>query len=150
MKMMLEDIKREKYIQSIEVEIENEVKKNISENQKEYYLREKMKVIQDELGDKVKKETEIDDLKKKILECNMPKEMEEKALVELSRYSSMGIASGEASIARTYIDFLISLPWSVEAADSKDIKKTKEQLDKDHYGLERVKERILEYLAYGS
>lgn len=147
MKMMLEDIKREKYIQSIEVEIENEVKKNISENQKEYYLREKMKVIQDELGDKVKKETEIDDLKKKILECKMPKEMEEKALIELSRYSSMGIASGEASIARTYIDFLVSLPWSVEAADSKDIKKTKEQLDKDHYGLERVKERILEYLA---
>ncbi|MDD4212536.1 MAG: endopeptidase La [Bacilli bacterium] len=147
MKMMLEDIKREKYIQTIETEIENEVKKNISENQKEYYLREKMKVIQDELGDKVKKESEIDELKKKILDCKMPKEMEEKALTELSRYSSMGIASGEASIARTYIDFIISLPWSVEATDSQDIKKTKEQLDKDHYGLERVKERILEYLA---
>ncbi|MFA7126719.1 MAG: endopeptidase La, partial [Bacilli bacterium] len=147
MKMMLQDIKREKYIQTIETQIENEVKKNITENQKEYYLREKMKVIQDELGDKVKKETEIDELKDKIKACKMPKEMEEKVLIELSRYSSMGIASGEASIARTYIDFVISLPWSIEAPDSKDIKKTKEQLDKDHYGLERVKERILEYLA---
>ncbi len=147
MKMMLEDIKREKYIQTLEDEIEKEVKKNISENQKEYYLREKIKVIQDELGDRVKKETEIDELRQKILACKMPKEMEEKALIELNRYSTLGIASGESSIARTYLDFIISLPWSVEAEDSKDIKKTKEQLDKDHYGLEKVKERILEYLA---
>lgn len=144
---MLQDIKREKYIKSIEADIENEVKKVINENQKEYYLREKMKVIQDELGDKVKKESEIDELKRKILECKMPPAMEEKALVELNRYSSLSAASGENSIARTYIDFIISLPWSKASKDSTDIAKAKEQLDKDHYGLNKVKERILEYLA---
>ncbi len=147
LKFMLQDIKREKYIQSIESDIENEVKKVISDNQKEYYLREKMKVIQDELGDKAKKESEIDELKKKILDAKMPKEIEEKALNELSRYSSLSSASGENAIARTYLDFLISLPWSKQSNDSKDIKKAKEQLDKDHFGLEKVKERILEYLA---
>jgi ATP-dependent Lon protease len=147
LKFMLQDIKREKYIQTIEADIENEVKKVIGENQKEYYLREKMKVIQDELGDKAKKESEIDELKRKILEVKMPKEVEEKALNELSRYSSLSSASGENSIARTYLDFIISLPWSVESKDSKDIRKAKEQLDRDHFGLDKVKERILEYLA---
>lgn len=147
LKYMLQDIKREKYIQSIETDIENEVKKVINENQKEYYLREKMKVIQDELGDKAKKETEIDELKRKILECKMPKAMEEKALAELNRYSSLSAASGENSISRTYLDFIISLPWSTASNDSKDINQAKEQLDRDHYGLNQVKERILEYLA---
>lgn len=147
LKYMLQDIKREKYIQSIETDIENEVKKVINENQKEYYLREKMKVIQDELGDKAKKETEIDELKRKILECKMPKSMEEKALAELNRYSSLSAASGENSISRTYLDFIISLPWSTASNDSKDINQAKEQLDRDHYGLNQVKERILEYLA---
>ena len=144
---MLEDIKREKYILKLENEIENEVRKSINESQKEYYLREKMRVIQDELGDKVKKETDIEDLKKKILALKMPKGMEEKALNELSRYSSMSMASAESSIVKTYLDFVISLPWTKESDESRDIKKAKEQLDKDHYGLEIVKERILEYLA---
>ncbi len=147
LKYMLQDIKREKYIQSIETKIDDEVKKSISENQKEYYLREKLKVIQDELGDKVKKESEIDELREKILEAKMPKEIEEKALNELARYSTLSIASGENAIARTYIDFLIALPWSKASQDTNDIKKAKEQLDKDHYGLDRVKDRILEYLA---
>ena len=147
LKLMLQDIKREKYIQSIETQIENEVKKAINENQKEYYLREKMRVIQDELGDKARKETEIDELKQKILDCKMPKEIEEKALNELSRYSSLSVASGESAIARTYLDFMISLPWSVESKESNDIRKAKEQLDRDHYGLDKVKDRILEYLA---
>ncbi len=131
----------------LEEDIENEVRKSINESQKEYYLREKMRVIQDELGDKVKKETDIDELRKKILDAKMPKSMEEKALNELSRYSSMSSASAESSIVRTYLDFIISLPWSKESKESKDIKKAKEQLDKDHYGLEIVKERILEYLV---
>lgn len=147
LKYILQDIKKEKYIQTIEASIDNEVKKVISENQKEYYLREKMKVIQDELGDKAKKETEIDELRKKILEAKMPKDIEEKALNELARYSSLSSASGENAISRTYLDFLIALPWSVESIDTTDIRKAKEQLDKDHYGLEKVKERILEYLA---
>jgi len=144
---MLEDIKREKYIRSIENEIDQEVRKSISESQKEYYLREKMRVIQDELGDKVNKETDIDEMRKKILAAKMPKEMEEKALTELNRYSSLNSASGESSILRSYLDFIISLPWSNESKENNDIRKAKEQLDNDHYGLEAVKERILEYLA---
>lgn len=147
LKYMLEDIKREKYIKTIEANIENEVKKSISENQKEYYLREKIRVIQDELGDKVKKESEIEELRRKILEAKMPDYMEEKALSELNRYSTLSSGSGENNIARTYLDFVISLPWSVASADTKDINKAKEQLDRDHYGLEKVKDRILEYLA---
>jgi len=144
---MLEDIKREKQIQEIEAEIESKVKKTINDNQKEYYLREKMRVIQDELGDKAKKETEIDELREKILAKKMPKAMEEKALQELNRYASLSSASGENAISRTYLDFIISLPWSNESVDTNDINKAKEQLDKDHYGLDKVKDRILEYLA---
>ena len=144
---LLEDIKAEKYIESIEHQIEDEVRKVINESQKEYYLREKMKVIQNELGDKVKKETEIDELKEKIKSLGMPKEMEEKALQEVARYSSMNMAAGESTVSKTYLDFIISLPWSYATPDCNDIKVAKEQLDKDHYGLEKVKERILEYLA---
>ncbi|MGD9605497.1 MAG: endopeptidase La [Bacilli bacterium] len=147
LRFMLEDIKREKYIRNLELDIENQVKKSISESQKEYYLREKMKIIQDELGDKVKRETDIDELKRKILEAKMPPTIEEKALNELQRYSSLNNTTGESGVVRTYLDFLIALPWSKESKETNDIKKAKEQLDSDHYGLEIVKERILEYLA---
>ncbi len=147
LRYMLEDLKREKYIRALEMNIENEVRKSISESQKEYYLREKMKVIQDELGEKAKKETDIEELRKKILAAKMPKSMEEKALAELNRYASLSVASGESAIIRTYLDFVIALPWSKESKDTNDIKKAKAQLDRDHYGLENVKERILEYLA---
>ena len=114
LRYMLEDLKREKYIRTLEMNIENEVRKAINENQKEYYLREKMKVIQDELGDKAKKDTEIEELKKKILKAKMPKTMEEKALNELNRYASLSSASGESAIIKTYLDFVIALPWSKE------------------------------------
>jgi ATP-dependent Lon protease len=147
LRFMLEDLTREKFIRNIETNIENEVRKSINENQKEYYLREKMKVIQDELGDKAKKDTEIDDLKKKIIEAKMPKAMEEKSLQELSRYSTLSNSSGESAIIKTYLDFIVALPWSKESKESKDIRKAKDQLDQDHYGLDVVKDRILEYLA---
>ena len=147
LKYLLEDIQTEKYIESIEHDIEAEVRKVINDSQKEYYLREKMRVIQNELGDKVKKETEIDELREKIKNLGMPKEIEEKALQEVARYSSMNLASGESTVSKTYLDFIISLPWSYATPDCNDIKVAKEQLDKDHYGLEKVKERILEYLA---
>lgn len=144
---ILQDLKKELDMKQLENEIEQKVRQNINDNQKEYYLREKMRVIQDELGDKVKKETEIEELKKKILDCKMPKNIEEKALNELNRYSMYGINSGESGIVRTYLDFLIALPWYKESKNQKNILKAKEQLDKDHYGLERVKSRVLEYLA---
>lgn len=147
LKYIVEDVKREKVYSEIDIKIEEEVRHSISESQKEYYLREKMKAIQNELGDKARKESDIEELRKKILDCKMPKDIENKALKELNRYASLGQASGESSISRTYLDFLVSLPWSKESVDNKDIKVAKDQLDSDHYGLETVKDRILEYLA---
>ncbi len=147
LQMLLEDIKRQQYFAQIEGEIEQEVKKNINESQKEYYLREKMKVIQDELGDKAKKETDIEELRKKIKNAKLPEEFEKKLLNELNRYASASSNSPEGGIIRTYIDFVLSLPWHEESEDCNDITKAKEVLDHDHYGLEKVKERILEYLA---
>ena len=147
LRFLVEDIKRENQFYQLDAKIEEDVRKSINESQKEYYLREKMKAIQNELGDKARKETEIDELRNKILELKMPKSVEEKALNELNRYSMMSNMSGESSVVRTYLDFITSLPWSKSSVDNKDIKKAKDQLDADHYGLEKVKERILEYLA---
>jgi ATP-dependent Lon protease len=144
---LLEDIEKEKYMSQIENEINMAVKKNIDENQKEYYLREKMKAIQEELGDKVKKESDIEDLKKKILDKKMPAHIEEKALYELSRYQSLPASSGESGVIRTYLDFLVDIPWHEESIDETDINKAEAALDSTHFGLEKVKERIIEYLA---
>ena len=144
---LLQDVRNEKVVLEIEEEIDSKVRQNVNENQKEFYLREKMKVIQEELGDKAKKESDIEELRRKILEAKMPKSMEEKALNELSRYAMLSSASGESSVSRTYLDFIISLPWSKASEDCDDLGKAKEQLDKDHYGLNKVKDRILEYLA---
>lgn len=145
--LLLADVRNEKEVLKIEEEIDGKVRENVNENQKEFYLREKMKVIQEQLGDKAKKESDIEELRKKILDCKMPKQMEEKALNELSRYSMLSAASGESNISRTYLDFIISLPWSKASIDCDDLVKAKEQLDTDHYGLNKVKDRILEYLA---
>ena len=144
---LLEDIEKEKYMSQIENEINMTVKKNIDENQKEYYLREKMKAIQEELGDKVKKESDIEELKQKILDKKMPKHIEEKAMYELSRYQSLPASSGESGVIRTYLDFLVDLPWTEVSVDETDINKAETALDSTHFGLEKVKERIIEYLA---
>jgi len=144
---LLADIEKEKYMHEIENEINITVKKNIDENQKEYYLREKMRAIQEELGDKVKKESDIEELKTKILAKKMPKHVEEKAMYELSRYQSLPTASGESGVIRTYLDFLVDLPWHEVTIDEKDISKAEAALDSTHFGLEKVKERIIEYLA---
>ena len=144
---LLADIEKEKYMHSIEDEINKTVKKNIDENQKEYYLREKMRAIQEELGDKVKKESDIEELKTKIKAKKMPEHIEEKAMYELSRYQSLPAASGESGVIRTYLDFLVDLPWHEVTTDEKDIAKAERALDSTHFGLEKVKERIIEYLA---
>src|SRR5690606_31278284 len=116
-------------------------------NQKEYYLREKMRAIQNELGDKAKREDEIDELREAIKKARMPKNIEEKALQELSRYQSTPSAMAESQIIKTYLDFLVALPWKKGTKDSNDLSKVQAKLDKNHYGLEKVKERIIEYLA---
>ncbi len=144
---LLEDIEKEKYMTQIENQINMAVKKNIDENQKEYYLREKMKAIQEELGDKVKKESDIEALKVKILAKKMPKNIEEKAMYELQRYQSLPASSGESGVIRTYLDLLVDLPWHEVSVDETDINKAEKALDSTHFGLEKVKERIIEYLA---
>ncbi len=144
---LLEDVEKEKYMSQIENEINMTVKRNIDENQKEYYLREKMRAIQEELGDKVKKESDIEDLKEKIKAKKMPAHIEEKALYELTRYQALPAASGESGVIRTYLDFLIDLPWHEVSIDEADISKAERALDSTHFGLEKVKERIIEYLA---
>ncbi len=144
---LLEDIEKEKYMGQIENQINMTVKRNIDENQKEYYLREKMRAIQEELGDKAKKESDIEDLKKKVLDKKMPKHIEDKALYELQRYTTLPASSGESGVIRTYLDFLIDLPWHEVSVDETDIKKAEAALDSTHFGLEKVKGRIIEYLA---
>ena len=147
LKLILEDLNKLKMIADLEQRINEDVKKAIDENQKEYYLREKMRAIQNELGDKAKKEEEIDKLREDIKKAKMPIHIEEKALQELSRYQSTPSAMAESQIIKTYLDFIVSLPWNESSKDLNDLAKVQDNLDKNHYGLENVKERIIEYLA---
>ncbi|WP_026391451.1 endopeptidase La [Haploplasma modicum] len=147
LKMLLSDISHLKMIIDLEKKLNDEVKKSIDENQKEYYLREKMRAIQNELGDKARKEEEIEELREKIISAKMPLLVEEKALQELARLQSTPAQMAESSIIKTYLDFLVALPWYKVSEDLNDLSKVQESLDKNHYGLEKVKDRIVEYLA---
>ncbi len=127
--------------------IQSRVKKQMEKAQKEYYLNEKMKAIQKELGRKDEKGNEVDDLKKKIDQARMPKEVEEKAIQELKRLESMPPMSAEATVSRNYLDWLIAVPWHKKTKESRDLKRAEAILNEDHYGLDKIKERILEFLA---
>ncbi len=127
--------------------IQSRVKKQMEKAQKEYYLNEKMKAIQKELGRKDDKGNEIDDLKKKIEQSKMPKDVEEKAIQELKRLEAMPPMSAEATVSRNYLDWLIAVPWHKKSRESRDLKRAEEILHADHYGLEKIKDRILEFLA---
>ena len=127
--------------------IQSRVKKQMEKAQKEYYLNEKMKAIQKELGRKDEKGNEVDDLKKKIEQSRMPKDVEEKAIQELKRLESMPPMSAEATVSRNYLDWLIAVPWHKKTKESKDLKLAETILNEDHYGLEKIKERVLEFLA---
>ncbi len=144
---ILVDIKKVKFYSDLEQKIENDVRRNMNEAQKEFYLREKMHAIQEELGDKAKKDSDIEDLRKRIKEAKLPKTMEEKALDELNRFQIIPSTSPESGIIQTYLDFVLDLPWSKASEDCNDINLAKKILDEDHYGLDKVKDRILEYLA---
>jgi ATP-dependent Lon protease len=122
--------------------IQSRVKKQMEKAQKEYYLNEKMKAIQ-----KDEKGNEVDDLKKKIETAKMPKDIEEKAIQELKRLEAMPPMSAEATVSRNYLDWLIAVPWHKKTRESRDLKRAEEILNEDHYGLEKIKERILEFLA---
>lgn len=147
LKMLLEDVSRQKMITKLEQKLNEDVKKSIDENQKEYYLREKMRAIQNELGDKVRREEEIEQLREKIVEAKMPGNIEEKALAELARLNSTPAQMAESSIIKNYLDFLVELPWHEQSEDLNDLIAVQASLDKNHYGLEKVKDRIVEYLA---
>jgi ATP-dependent Lon protease len=127
--------------------IRDQVKGEIDKTQREYYLREQLKAIQKELGEMDEKTAEINELKDKIEKAKMPKEVREVALKEVDRLARMPPAAAEYTVSRTYLDWLIALPWSVSSEDNLDIKRAKQVLDEDHYNLEKVKERIIEYLA---
>ncbi len=127
--------------------IQSRVKKQMEKAQKEYYLNEKMKAIQKELGRKDEKGSEIDELKKKIETARMPKDVEEKAIQELKRLEAMPPMSAEATVSRNYLDWLIAVPWHKKTRESRDLKRAEEILNVDHYGLEKIKDRILEFLA---
>ena len=127
--------------------IQSRVKKQMEKAQKEYYLNEKMKAIQKELGRKDDKGNEVDELKKKIEQAKMPQEVEEKAIQELKRLEAMPPMSAEATVSRNYLDWLIAVPWFKRTKESRDLKRAEEILNEDHYGLEKIKDRILEFLA---
>src|SRR6187455_2999580 len=127
--------------------IQSRVKKQMEKAQKEYYLNEKMKAIQKELGRKEDKGNEIEDLKKKIEDGRMPKDVEEKAMQELRRLEAMPPMSAEATVSRNYLDWLIAVPWQKKSKESRDLKRAEEILHQDHHGLEKIKDRILEFLA---
>src|SRR5689334_7585244 len=130
--------------------IQSRVKKQMEKAQKEYYLNEKMKAIQKELGRKDEKGNEIDELKKKIEQSKMPKEVEEKAIQELKRLEAMPPMSAEATVSRNYLDWLIAVPWYKKTRENRDLKHAETVLHEDHYGLEKIKDRILEFLAVRS
>ena len=134
-------------ILQVEKKIRGRVKSQMEKSQREYYLNEQMKAIQNELGDMEDVPNEIDDLANKIKKVGMHKEAKGKADSELNKLRMMSPMSAEATVVRNYIDWLISVPWKKRSKVSKDILKAEEILEADHYGLEKVKERILEYLA---
>jgi len=127
--------------------IQSEVQSEMSKTQREYYLREQMKAIQKELGDADDRTQEIDTLRRKIETAGMTEEAGKEALRELDRLAKMPPAAAEYTVARTYIDWLVSMPWQQETADNADIAGARAILDEDHEGVEKIKERILEYLA---
>lgn len=145
--IILQEIESEKELSQIENKINDKVKTRIEESQKEYYLREKMRAIKEELGDVPDTDKDVDAIRKRLDENPYPETIKEKVKDELSRYEMLPAASGETGVIKTYIDWLMDLPWWQESTDNADLNAAAERLDEDHYGLEKIKERILEYLA---
>ncbi|PJI91522.1 ATP-dependent Lon protease [Yoonia maricola] len=131
----------------VEKKIKTRVKSQMERTQREYYLNEQMKAIQKELGDGEEGQNEVDELEAKIAETKLSKEAREKVDAELKKLKNMSPMSAEATVVRNYMDWILGVPWGVKSRTKKDLHKAQEVLDNDHYGLEKVKERIVEYLA---
>ena len=145
--LILQEMESEKELSVIENKINDKVKNRIEENQKEYYLREKMRAIKEELGDVAEADKDADEIRKRLDENPYPENIKKKVKEELSRYEMLPAASGETGVIKTYIDWVMDLPWWQESKDNENLQEASDILDADHYGLEKVKERILEYLA---
>ncbi|WP_248927442.1 endopeptidase La [Paenibacillus hamazuiensis] len=144
---LLNILNNEREVLELERKISQRVKKQMEKTQKEYYLREQMKAIQKELGDKEGRAGEVEELRNQLAEAGVPDKVREKIEKEIDRLEKMPATSAEGGVIRNYIDWLLTLPWSKQTEDDLDIKKAEEILDEDHFGLEKPKERVLEYLA---
>ncbi len=140
-------LRKELAVSIMQDKIESQAKDEMSKSQREYYLREQMHALKKELGDVDDRSEELDELRKKITKTRMPKEIKKEALKQLKRFEMMHPDASEATIVRTYLDWIIDVPWQCSTKDKLDLKEARKVLDSDHYGLDKVKERILEYLA---
>ncbi|MDD4503706.1 MAG: endopeptidase La [Clostridiaceae bacterium] len=147
MEKIYEILSRELEILEIERKINSRVRKQIDKSQKEYYLREQLKAIQRELGEKEGHVDEIEQYREKLLKLEVLDEVKDKVEKELDRLSKMSAGSPEVGVTRTYLDWIFDLPWNTMTEDNLDIKNARKVLDEDHYGLKKVKERVLEYMA---
>ncbi|HJX09516.1 MAG TPA: endopeptidase La, partial [Candidatus Binatia bacterium] len=147
LKKVNELLSRELELSTMQARIQNQAKEEMTKTQRDYFLREQMKQIQQELGEGDDRAEEISELRKQIDKAKMPPEVKREADKQLRRLEQMHPESSEASLVRTYMDWLVELPWSKRTKDNLDLEKAKQVLDEDHYDLEKVKERILEYLA---
>jgi ATP-dependent Lon protease len=147
LKKVNELLSRELELSTMQARIQNQAKEEMSKTQRDYFLREQLKQIQQELGEGDERAEELNELRKQIDKAKMPLEVKREADKQLRRLEQMHPESSEASLVRTYLDWLVDLPWSKKTKDNLNIQKAKQVLDEDHYDLEKIKERILEYLA---
>ncbi len=147
LRLVSELLSKELEVSTVQAKIQNDAKEEMSKSQREYFLREQLHALQKELGDTDERSQEIDELERKIKKTKMPKTVRKEAKKQLSRMDMMHPDSSEATIIRTYIDWILDVPWKKSTKDKLDLVLAKEVLDEDHYGLDKVKERILEYLA---
>jgi ATP-dependent Lon protease len=138
---------REVQLSTMQAKIQSEVKEEMSRSQRDYFLREQLRAINRELGESDEIQLEVEEYKKKIKRARMPKEVDKEATKQLKRLEQMHPESAESTVVRTYLDWLVDMPWSKSSKDVIDIKKAKQALDKNHFGLDNVKKRILEYLS---
>ena len=147
---MLRILKRELEVVELGTKIQSQVQSEIEKAQREYFLRQQLKAIQDELGEGDEQQAELAELREQVEQKNLPEETQEGRERELERLEKLPPAAAEYGVIRTYLDWILALPWSETTEDNLDLEHAREILDDDHYDLEKIKERILEYLAVRS
>ena len=146
-RMILEDMKREREILELEVKLETELQNQLDKEQREFILREKIKIIKNELGDTSSRDDDIFNLRDRLNNLECPGQIKEKITLEINKYEMMSPSSMEINVVRNYIDTMLSLPWNKYTTDNNNLKKASQMLDESHYGLDKIKSRIIEFLA---